>query len=220
MTPSNGNPLLEPWQTPFGLPPFDRILPAHFVPAFEHALQAHRAEVDAIAELAEPPSFENTVAAFDRSGRDLVRIQGVFFNLTKSETSPALQAVEREMVPRLAAHHSAIRLHAKLFDRIDGAASSPRRARLAPEALRLLDRVHLDFVREGARLSGAARARHGEIVERLAALTTTLQPERAGRRGELSPGRCAARTISRGCPRGCARRRGRPGARAARATCP
>ncbi|MDH5265204.1 MAG: M3 family metallopeptidase [Betaproteobacteria bacterium] len=174
MTPSNGNPLLEPWQTPFGLPPFERILPAHFVPAFEHALQTHRAEVDAIADLAEAPSFENTVAAFDRSGRDLVRIQGVLFNLTKSETSPALQAVEREVVPRLAAHHSAIRLHAKLFDRIDGLHRRRAELRLAPEALRLLERVHLDFVREGARLSGAARARHGEIVERLATLTTAF----------------------------------------------
>ena len=174
MTPSNGNPLLEPWQTPFGLPPFERILPAHFVPAFEHALQVHRTEVDAIADLAEPPSFENTVAAFDRSGRDLVRIQGVLFNLTKSETSPALQAVEREVVPRLAAHHSAIRLHAKLFDRIDGLHRRRAGLGLAPEALRLLERVHLDFVREGARLSGAARARHGEIVERLATLTTAF----------------------------------------------
>jgi len=174
MTDQTTNPLLEPWTTPHGLPPFERVRPGHFAPAFAHALKAHRAEVDAIADLDASPSFENTVAAFDRSGRELVRIQALFYNLTKSETSAALQAVEREMVPRLAAHHSAIRLHARLFERIDQVHRRRAELGLGPEASQLLSRVHLDFVREGARLSGPARARHGEIVEHLAALTTTF----------------------------------------------
>ena len=108
MTPPADNPLLAPWTTPFGLPPFAAIRPAHFAPAFDAALAAHRAEIDAIAAATEPPTLDNTVAAFDRSGRDLVRIQRLFYNLAASETSPELQAVEREMAPRLAAHHSAI----------------------------------------------------------------------------------------------------------------
>ncbi len=166
------NPLLETWQTPYGLPPFDLIRPEHFPPAFEHALTAHRSEVDAIAGDKEPPTFENTIVAFDLCGRELGRIAKLFFNLAASETSPALQAIEREMSPRLAAHHSAIYLHATLFGRIDRLHQRRGELRLAPEPLRLLERVHLDFVREGARLSAASKARHGTIVERLAELST------------------------------------------------
>ena len=172
MSNENSNPLLQPWQTPYGLPPFELIHSEHFVPAFAHALKAHRADVDAIADNAEPPTFANTVAAFDRSGRELGRIQRLFFNLASSETSPALQAVEREMSPRLAAHYSAINLHAKLFGRIDGLHQGRGKLALNPEQLRLLERVHLNFVREGARLSSEARTRHAAIVERLAELST------------------------------------------------
>src|SRR5215471_7179053 len=151
------NPLLQPWTAPFGMPPFDAIKVEHFVPAFEHALAAHLAEVDAIAACVEPPTFQNTVAALDRSGRELVRIERLFGNLTASETSPALEAVERQMAPRLAAHHSGIYLHAKLFERIDAVHRRSAELSSTPEEQRLLARVHLDFVREGARLSGAAR---------------------------------------------------------------
>ena len=107
------NPLLQPWQTAYGLPPFGHIRPEHFVPAFEHAMRTHGADVAAIGRNDEPPTFDNTLVALDRSGRDLVRIEQLFFALTASATSPALQAVEREMSPRLAAHHSAIHLDAK-----------------------------------------------------------------------------------------------------------
>jgi len=172
MNDPNGNPLLQPWQAPFGLPPFDRIRPEHFAPAFDHALGQHRAEVQAIAGQGEPPSFANTIAAFDRSGRELGRIQKVFFNLTASETSPALQAVERELAPRLAAHYSAVYLHATLFARIDALHRRRHELALDPEQIRLTERVHLDFVREGARLSESAKARHAAIVERLAELST------------------------------------------------
>lgn len=172
MTETTDNPLLRPWETPFGLPPFDAIRPEHFAPAFDHAMRSHRAEIDAIATSPEPATFDNTLAALDRGGRELTRISQVFFNLAASETSPALQAVEREMSPRLAAHYSAIHLDARLFSRID--AVMQRRAELAltPEQSRLVERIHLDFVRAGARLSGAARTRYAAIEERLATLTT------------------------------------------------
>ncbi len=172
MNKPSDNPLLQPWQTPYGLPPFDAIRPEHYIPAFEQAMHSHRAEVDAIAERADPPTFDNTLAAFDRSGRDVGRIERLFFNLTASETSPALQAVERHISPRLAAHYSAIHMHARLFARIDRLFQKRRELRLSGEALRLVERVHLDFVREGARLSPAAKIRYAAIVERLAELTT------------------------------------------------
>jgi peptidyl-dipeptidase Dcp len=166
------NPLLQPWTSPFGLPPFPVIRAEHFVPAFDHALRAHAGEVQAIATSDEPPSFDNTVAALDRSGRALKRIEMLFGNLTASETSVALQAVEREMMPRLAAHHNAIHLDAALFARID--AIEHRRGELAldPERSSLLERIHLDFVRAGAKLGANARQRLHQIVSELATLHT------------------------------------------------
>src|SRR5258705_4466821 len=172
MTDAPPNPLLRPWPTPHGLPPFAEIAPAHFPPAFERAMQAHRDEIAAIAGNAEAPSFENMMIAFDVGGRELRRISKLFFNLAASETSPELQAIEREMAPRLAAHYSTIYLDRGLFDRIDRLYVRRSDLALDPEQLRLVERVHLDFVREGARLSEAAKARYAAIVERLATLST------------------------------------------------
>jgi peptidyl-dipeptidase Dcp len=152
--------------------PLARSRLAIFIPAFERALRAHREEVDTIAANAEAPSFANTMVAFDIGGSELRRIAKLFFNLAASETSAELQAVEREISPRLAAHYSAIYLDRRLFDRIDRLHGERTALGLAPEELRLLERVHLDFVREGARLSETAKARYAAIVERLAALST------------------------------------------------
>jgi peptidyl-dipeptidase Dcp len=166
------NPLLAPWDAPFGLPPFTEIRPEHFAPAFEQALAAHRAEVDAIAADPAAPTFENTVAALDASGRLLARVESAFTNLTRADTSGALQAVEREMAPRLAAHHSAIALDAALFARLDAVHARREAMGLEPEALRLVERLHRDFVLAGARLPEAGRARQAAIDERLAVLHT------------------------------------------------
>jgi len=166
------NPLLQPWQTPYGLPPFDRLEGEHYLPAFLHAMHAHRAEVKAIAESTDPPSFGNTVAALDKSGQDLHRLERLFFNLTASATSDELQAIERDISPQLAAHRSAIAMDSKLFARIE--AVNERRDELPAggEERRLTERFHLDLVREGARLSPSAKERYAAIVERLATLTT------------------------------------------------
>src|SRR5687768_8420490 len=119
MSLATSNPLLQPWNTPYELPPFEAIQPTHFRPAFDVALKEQLAEIDAIAASSETPSFDNTVAAFDRSGRLLARLEGLFYNLTASETSPVLQTVQRELAPLMAAHHSAVSMHAGLFARID-----------------------------------------------------------------------------------------------------
>ncbi len=117
--PDRNNPLLQAWDEPFGLPPFNRVRPGHFAPAFEQAMLVHRAEIERITNASAAPTFENTIAALDRSGRLLTRTEQLFFNLTASETSPELQAVERDIAPRLAAHENAILLDQKLFARID-----------------------------------------------------------------------------------------------------
>jgi peptidyl-dipeptidase Dcp len=172
MTLATSNPLLQPWDTPHGLPPFHSISPEHFAPAFEVALQEHRGEIDAIGHHAQAPSFDNTIAALDRCGRLLARIEALFCNLTSSETSPALQAVERRMAPRLAAHANAIYTHQALFARIDLLHAQRDALALSAEQRRLLERVHLDFVRAGAKLAPEQQVRFGQIMERLAELTT------------------------------------------------
>ena len=166
------NPLLQPWTGCFGLPPFAAIGAEHFAPAFDSALAAHRAEIAAIATQPQPPSFANTAAALDASGRLLTRLQQLFSNLTASHTSPALQAVEREVAPKLAAHHSAVLTHAPLFARIDELHARRDALGLTAEQRRLLERLHLDFVFAGARLAPPARARIAQIVEEQATLTT------------------------------------------------
>ncbi len=166
------NPLLENWDTPFGLPPFAKFRAEHFVPAFQVALKAHRDEIDAIANNSAAPTFDNTVAAFDKSGRDYTRIEQVYYNLTASETSPALQEAERELATPLAAHGNAIYMHMGLFKRIDALHAKRATLGLTSEQLRLLERIHLDFVRAGAKLSGDAQKRYAEVTEKLAELTT------------------------------------------------
>ncbi len=182
--PSAENPLLGEWTGPYGLPPFREVKPEHFEPAFEVAMREQLAEIDAIADAAEPPDFANTVAAFDGCGRLFSRIEMLFGNLAVSETSPDLQAVERAMAPRLAAHENAIYLHAGLFERVDALHARRHALGLDDEDLRLLERVHLDFLRAGAKLHGEARRRHAAIAEELATLTTkfaqNLLAEEAG----------------------------------------
>jgi len=172
MTLATSNPLLQPWTTPYGLPPFESVRAEHFEPAYEVALAQHLAEVDAIAADANAPSFDNTIAAIDRSGRLLDRIEGLFHNLTSSETSPALQAVEMRMAPKLAAHSSAFFMHRALFARIDALHAQRDSLGLTPEQLRVLERFHFDFVRAGAKLEPAAQTRYAQIMSRLAELTT------------------------------------------------
>jgi peptidyl-dipeptidase Dcp len=171
---SAANPLLSPWTAPYGLPPFTAIQPAHFEPAFTQALREHGQAIEAIADQPQPPDFDNTVAAFDRSFARLHRLDMVFDNLCSSETSPELQAVQRQMAPLLAAHYSAVYMHAGLFRRV--AALHERRGSLGlgPEQLRLLERVHLDFVRTGAQLSPEAQTRCQQLSRELATCHTAF----------------------------------------------
>ena len=172
MSTAHSNPLLQPWDTPYGLPPFDAIRAEHFVPAFEAACRARLAEIDTIAANPAAPDFENTVAALDRAGRLFNRIEGLFSNLAASETSPTLQAAERTLAPLLAAHGNAIYMNRALFERLDALHQRREALALTPEQQRLLERFHLDFVRAGALLSGPLQRRYAQVVERLAELTT------------------------------------------------
>jgi peptidyl-dipeptidase Dcp len=166
------NPFFEDWTAPFGAPPLDRIAAEHFVPAYDRALAEHAAEIAAIAENPEPPSFDNVVVALEKSGRLLTRVDGVFHNLTSAATNEALQAIEMEMAPRLSAHWSMISMHPVLFARLDAVYQARTGLGLDQESLKVLERYHLDFVRAGAQLKGEARDRLAAIAQELAVLGT------------------------------------------------
>jgi peptidyl-dipeptidase Dcp len=175
MTPTMpDNPLLADWTTPEGAPPFDRIKPEHFRRAYEHALAEHEAEIAAIAADPEPPSFNNTIAAMELSGRALNRVGNVFHALVGAHSNDALLAFEREIVPQTARHWNRIHTNAALFERIDGLVRKTGTLGLTAEQKRVLERYHIAFRRAGAGLDGDAKKRLAEIIERLAALGTAF----------------------------------------------
>ncbi len=166
------NPFFEAWDTPFGLPPFARIDPAHFPPAFDRAMAEEAAEIAAIAGSGAAPDFANTIEARERSGELLRRVSRVFHNLDSSATNEALQAVDRDYAPKLAAHQMRIALDPGLFARIDALYRNRENLALTPEQRRLLERHHLRLVRSGARLDPGQKVRMSAISERLASLHT------------------------------------------------
>lgn len=164
------NPLLVPSGLPFQAPPFDRIQDAHFRPAFEAGMREQLAEVEAIANSPAPPAFDNTLVALERSGQTLLRVQLAFHALTGANTNDALQALEEEMAPRLAAHQDAIVLNEKLFDRIESLHDRRTELNLDPESLRLLEYTYQQFVMAGARLGDEQKAQLEKLNEEDAAL--------------------------------------------------
>ena len=169
---STDNPLLQTWSAPFGLPPFSQLASEHFAPALHAAMRQQREELAAISAQTDAPTFDNTLAAYDCSGRQLGRVASVFYNLTASATDDKLQAVQREMAAPMAAHQSAVMMDAALFARIDALHTQRAHLGLDAEQLRLLERVHLDFVRAGAKLEPVAQKRYAAVMEELASLTT------------------------------------------------
>jgi len=166
------NPLLKDWTGPFGLPPFGAIVPDQFRPAFDAALAAHRAEIEATAADPAVPNFDNTIAALEMSGRDLDRVANAFFVLAGADTSDAIEAVEREMSPLLARHGNAIYLNRALYARIADLYQRRAALGLSSEQARVLDRYHTRFVRAGGALDKPAQERLATINERLASLGT------------------------------------------------
>lgn len=170
--PAATNPFFEPSTLPYQLPPFDRITDADYLPAFEKGMAEQRAEFDAIANNPEPPSFDNTIVAAERSGQVLLRVSNVFFNLVGANTNPQMEKVQSTVAPLLAAHADAITLDPKLYARIKALHDQRDKLGLDAQQLRLLDRYHLDFVRAGARLDEKQKARLREINGELASLQT------------------------------------------------
>jgi peptidyl-dipeptidase Dcp len=166
------NPLLEQWTTPFGVPPFDRIHPEHFVPAFEAAMRAQSDEIAVIGGNTAAADFGNTIEALERSGRALARVDMVFCNLAASQGGAALDAIALEMSPKLAQHSMHVALDPAIFARVARLHAQSETLGLEEDQRRLLDRIHLGLVRSGAALAPGQKSRMTAISERLATLQT------------------------------------------------
>ncbi|MFP7570975.1 M3 family metallopeptidase [Marivita sp. S2033] len=166
------NPLMQAWDTPFGLPPFDRIEDAQFAPAIEAGMAEGLAQVEAVANTPADPTFANTIEGLMQTGADLDRVLGVFYNLAGADSTPEREALMREFSPKLAAHSAAIYSNTDLFARIEAVWQARAELDLTPEQHRVLMLTHRGFVRAGAGLSGDAAARMKEIKGRLAVLGT------------------------------------------------
>ncbi|MCZ2858097.1 M3 family metallopeptidase [Blastococcus sp. VKM Ac-2987] len=171
---SPANPLAAPSELPFRLPPFGELDLEHCREALLAGMAEQRREVEEIAGAAEMPGFENTIVALERSGALLDRAWSVFGNLSSSVATPRLREIEREVAPLAAAHGDALRLDPALFARVDAVHTARHDAGLDPEALRLVERYHLDFVLAGARLDADGRARLSELNQQLSELSTTF----------------------------------------------
>jgi len=164
------NPFFTDWNTPFGAPPFDQIKVEHFKPAILEGIKRHKAEIKAIAESKEPPTFANTVEALDHSGLFLDRAQKVMENLLSANTNDELQAVAQDLAPTLSAHYDDIFLNSNLFARFKAIYDRRDQLELNPEQRQLLEKYYRDFVRAGANLDETKKARLKEINQELSVL--------------------------------------------------
>ena len=151
--PMKNNPLLQEYDTPFQTPPFDKIKTEHYMPAIREAMAQHRAEIDAIVNNQDEPTFENTVAAYDRAGELLGRVNAAFYTKNSADTDEELQALAREITPELTSHRNEIQLNPVLFERISTLYQKRSELNLDPQQMRTLEKYYDDFVRGGAALS-------------------------------------------------------------------
>jgi len=164
------NPFFQDWDTPYGVPPFDQIENGHYMPAFEQGMSQQLEEVDAIANNEEDPTFDNTIEAFEKSGKLLDKVRSVFFNLTSAHTNDSLQAISKEISPKLSSHNDNIYLNAQFYERVKALYDDRENLDLTQEQKKLLEDYHTQFVRAGAALDDAQKARVREINERLSVL--------------------------------------------------
>ena len=165
------NPFFEEkWDTPYSVPPFDRIKTEHFKPAFEQGMSLHNEEIDRIINSTERPTFENTVLAYDNSGELLWRVATVFGMLSAADTDEQMQALSAEIYPALAVHSDAISMNDKLFERIKVVYETRNAEGLGADEKRLTEKIYNDFVRSGALLSAEDKAALKQINERLSSL--------------------------------------------------
>ena len=168
------NPLLSEFDTPFGVPPFSEINEAHYLPAFQEGMKQKEAEIDAIVSNASKPDFENTILAYDKSGKLLSRINPVFYGLNGANTNPKMQAIARELTPLMSAHNNKIRFNQDLFIRIRSVYDNRQNLKLNEEQLRLVEKIYEDFARNGAALPEEQRNELQALNQRMSMVSLNL----------------------------------------------
>jgi peptidyl-dipeptidase Dcp len=165
------NPFFQAWETPYQVPPFDKIEIKHYIPAFEEGMKQQIAEVEAIIKQKDAPTFANTVEALDYSGELLEKVSNVFFNLLETNNNDEMQQIAEDISPKLSAHGDNINLNPDLFKRVKTVYENKDKENLNPEQLRLLEETYKNFVRGGANLPLEKQGRFREINEEMATLT-------------------------------------------------
>ena len=168
------NPFFQQSPLEFQYPEFDKIKDADFAPAFDRGMAEQKQEIEAIANNPEPPTFDNTILAMERSGQVLSRARYVFGNLTSANTNDTLNALDAQYSPKFAAHHDSLYLNEKLFARIQKLYDTRNALGLDAQGVRLIDRYYVDFVRSGAKLDAAQKDRVKALNSEIASLQTTL----------------------------------------------
>jgi peptidyl-dipeptidase Dcp len=165
------NPFFTEYGTPFDVPPFDKIKPEHYLPAFKEGIRQQDEEIDAIVNSREKPTFENTIVAMETSGELLRRVSSVFYNLTEANTNKQLQEISKEVGPMLAQHKDNINLNKKLFERVKTVYDEKDNLNLNGEQKKLLEETYKRFVRGGVSLSGEKEKEFREVNKELSKLT-------------------------------------------------
>ena len=156
---TESNPFLTEFQTPNGVPPFDKIRLEHYEPAFLQGIEEQNANIRAIVDNTEAPDFENVIVAFDNSSPILNRVSAIFFNMTDAETTDELTELSIKMAPVLSEHSDNISLNQELFAKVNNVYQQKNDLHLTTEQERLLDKTYKSFVRSGANLSAQKQAR-------------------------------------------------------------
>jgi peptidyl-dipeptidase Dcp len=169
------DPFAQPSPLPFHAPQFDKIKDSDYAPAFTQGMKEQRAEMDAIAGSSAAPTFDNTIAAMEKSGRVLERVSDTFFNVQQANTDPAMDKVQSDVAPLLAAHQDSIFLNAKLFARVKTLYDNRAGLKLDPEALQVLTLYYRQFIHAGANLSDSDKAKLRGINKRDATLEAQFQ---------------------------------------------
>ena len=165
------NPLLMEWNTPHQTPPFQKIKHEHFIPAIDVALKDAKNEVDIVINSADQPTFQNTIVALEVAGEKLEQVTSVLFNLNSAETDDEIQAIAREVSPKLSEFSNYISLNEKLFGKVKAVYAQKEKLNLSAQDLQLLEKKFLGFVRSGANLEGKAKKRYAEITTELSQLS-------------------------------------------------
>lgn len=165
------NPLLTEWNTPYGVPPFDKIKMEDYKPALQKAMEEHNKEIEAIVNNPEAPDFENTIEALDRSGVLLDRISNIFFNLLEADGNDEMQALAEEISPEITRHEDNITFNQKLFQRIKTVYEQREKLHLNTEQQTLLRKEYESYIRNGVNLKGKKQERLRAINEQLASLS-------------------------------------------------